>query len=422
MAQCGDLTEVLRLNKHYDNSLRNCLEQKRQFEKVTSDYQALSTRLSTLSDKVSHEVMVPFGSLAFMPGKLVHTNEIMVLLGDNWFVQRSTKQATEIVKRRMTATRKMLEDLEKEENQIMSWIEYSQKVTSQDLTEIQEEFDVVKEEAWRKQHHQSVLKQKQNDKAAVSAKPKDYFKILHQLSIEEREKAELDDDEQDWVDIPDDSTETDEEIHAKMVPNCITFSHTVIDRDSNIQNTINSSTTAIIQSPEDIYKQFAFLTVKPSAKSILKRNANQPGKKQTNHVHFANEVLEEPEKVHKTMQPIKTLVLSETVVEKCQTEIMSVNREVTESKRPASKFKALRTLQQSEETQPASVEDSNTLLETTLRDTIEKDSKQVYEQTNKPVTAFSAILERANYELMKPSDFKDSTKVVSKFKTQRQKK
>jgi len=36
-----------------------------------------------------------------MPGKIVHTNEIMVLLGDNWFAERSEKQATEIAERRM---------------------------------------------------------------------------------------------------------------------------------------------------------------------------------------------------------------------------------------------------------------------------------------------------------------------------------
>ena len=44
---------------------------------------------------------VPFGPLAFMPGKLVHTNEILVLLGDNWFVDRSAKQACEIIDRRV---------------------------------------------------------------------------------------------------------------------------------------------------------------------------------------------------------------------------------------------------------------------------------------------------------------------------------
>jgi len=53
----------------------------------------LSQKLDTLSDKVTHQVVIPFTTKAFMPGRLVHTNEIMVLLGDNWFVERSAKQA-----------------------------------------------------------------------------------------------------------------------------------------------------------------------------------------------------------------------------------------------------------------------------------------------------------------------------------------
>lgn len=56
-------------------------------------FRLLSQRLSTLSDKVSHQVIIPFTKKAFMPGRLVHTNEVMVLLGDNWFVERSAKQA-----------------------------------------------------------------------------------------------------------------------------------------------------------------------------------------------------------------------------------------------------------------------------------------------------------------------------------------
>ena len=45
--------------------------------------------------------MVPFGPRAFFPGKLKHTNEILVLFGDNWFAERSAKQAAEIVARRI---------------------------------------------------------------------------------------------------------------------------------------------------------------------------------------------------------------------------------------------------------------------------------------------------------------------------------
>ena len=36
-----------------------------------------------------------------MPGQLVHTNKILVLLGDNWFVDRSASQAGDIVSRRI---------------------------------------------------------------------------------------------------------------------------------------------------------------------------------------------------------------------------------------------------------------------------------------------------------------------------------
>ena len=43
--------------------------------------QELQDMLSTLPDKVSYPVMVPFGSVAYFPGRLIHTNECMVDLG-----------------------------------------------------------------------------------------------------------------------------------------------------------------------------------------------------------------------------------------------------------------------------------------------------------------------------------------------------
>lgn len=118
-------------------------------KKVSGDYEALNDRLKTLPDQLSYDIMVsafsalktvgntcftcygscyetqykclslvfcglcftlfyvfcfpqvPFGPLAFMPGKLVHTNEVTVLLGDNWFAKCSAKQAQKIVDHRM---------------------------------------------------------------------------------------------------------------------------------------------------------------------------------------------------------------------------------------------------------------------------------------------------------------------------------
>ncbi|CAI5664794.1 unnamed protein product [Oreochromis niloticus] len=57
--------------------------------------------------------MVPFGPLAFMPGKLVHTNEVTVLLGDNWFAKCSAKQAQKIVDHRMKYVKNELDGLSK---------------------------------------------------------------------------------------------------------------------------------------------------------------------------------------------------------------------------------------------------------------------------------------------------------------------
>ncbi|XP_054633312.1 unconventional prefoldin RPB5 interactor 1 isoform X2 [Dunckerocampus dactyliophorus] len=55
--------------------------------------------------------MVPFGPLAFMPGKLVHSNEVTVLLGDNWFAKCSAKQAEKIVDHRMKYVKSELDGL-----------------------------------------------------------------------------------------------------------------------------------------------------------------------------------------------------------------------------------------------------------------------------------------------------------------------
>uniref|UniRef100_A0A3Q3XGP1 Uncharacterized protein n=1 Tax=Mola mola TaxID=94237 RepID=A0A3Q3XGP1_MOLML len=78
---------------------------------VGSDYEALNDRLQTLPDQLSYDIMVPFGPLAFMPGKLVHTNEVTALLGDNWFAKCSAKQAQKIVAHRMKYVKKELDDL-----------------------------------------------------------------------------------------------------------------------------------------------------------------------------------------------------------------------------------------------------------------------------------------------------------------------
>ena len=44
--------------------------------------QALQQLLATLPDRTKRSVMVPFGSVAFFPGQLIHTNEYLVDMGE----------------------------------------------------------------------------------------------------------------------------------------------------------------------------------------------------------------------------------------------------------------------------------------------------------------------------------------------------
>lgn len=73
--------DVARLREEQEKVVTNCQERIQHWKKVDNDYNALRERLSTLPDKLSYNIMVPFGPFAFMPGKLVHTNEVTVLLG-----------------------------------------------------------------------------------------------------------------------------------------------------------------------------------------------------------------------------------------------------------------------------------------------------------------------------------------------------
>ena len=49
-----------------------------------------------------------------MPGKLVNTNELLVLLGDNWFAEKSAKQACDMIDRRLVSIDAYIDEVNKE--------------------------------------------------------------------------------------------------------------------------------------------------------------------------------------------------------------------------------------------------------------------------------------------------------------------
>jgi unconventional prefoldin RPB5 interactor 1 len=67
-----------------------------------------------LPDQLHHNVMVPFGKMAFFPGRLIHTNECLVLLGENYYTDRSSKQTVDFLKRRDKTLQSQIHSLKAE--------------------------------------------------------------------------------------------------------------------------------------------------------------------------------------------------------------------------------------------------------------------------------------------------------------------
>jgi len=91
---------LLRMLERTAQELKERREELVRLQKAADDYEELEETLRTLPARVERPMLVPYGKLAFFPGVMVHTNEIMVLLGDNYMALRSAEQAAAIAGRR----------------------------------------------------------------------------------------------------------------------------------------------------------------------------------------------------------------------------------------------------------------------------------------------------------------------------------
>ncbi|XP_036922315.1 unconventional prefoldin RPB5 interactor 1 isoform X2 [Sturnira hondurensis] len=136
--------EVARLREEQEKVVESCRESAQHWKKVDDDYCALQERLGTLPDKLSYNILVPFGPFAFMPGKLVHTNEVTVLLGDNWFAKCSAKQAVGLVEHRKAHVRRTIDELQKVMRNFESRVQFTEDLqrmsdAAGDIVDIREE-------------------------------------------------------------------------------------------------------------------------------------------------------------------------------------------------------------------------------------------------------------------------------------------
>src|SRR5699024_11111673 len=86
----------------------------------------------------------------------------LVLIGDNYFVEKSTKEAIEFVNRRIAFCHKKIEDLQSQQGMLQNWLGATADMKDEtaglvDITETCSDEDYQK---WKVIHQQSVLKHK----------------------------------------------------------------------------------------------------------------------------------------------------------------------------------------------------------------------------------------------------------------------
>ncbi|XP_066599000.1 unconventional prefoldin RPB5 interactor-like protein [Prorops nasuta] len=188
-----------------DQALAQGIKKNEEQEKIWRNYkkrhQKVIEALKILPLDVSTNCMVPIGKRAFMEGKLTHTNEILVYLGDNYFAKYSAHKAIELCNRRIKNVDEQLQNLEKERNlyETRQMIPFGfDAFGNEERKDLTEHWDDEKLDDWRAKHrerekayHQKLAKLRCQEKPEIRTE-EDVLNRLDQLELEEELKDEYD--------------------------------------------------------------------------------------------------------------------------------------------------------------------------------------------------------------------------------------
>ncbi|XP_067632829.1 unconventional prefoldin RPB5 interactor-like protein [Eurosta solidaginis] len=124
--------------------------------------------LDKFSKNLTVDVMVPIGQKAYMPGKLIHTNEVLVGHYQGYFSKCTSYKAKDICKHRIKMATETLDKLKAELDLWQNKLEkpYTEGVfPSMQNHEIIEDYDEAKERIWREKHKLLVKKAKLREKS-----------------------------------------------------------------------------------------------------------------------------------------------------------------------------------------------------------------------------------------------------------------
>lgn len=127
MASTSRQTGLSRLIEKQEEEIDSISKKIELWVQYKNDYEKLKQLINQMQDRVRHPYRIPIAGtqLAFVKGHIVHTNEINVLLGDNYFTLRSSRQADKIVDRRLENIEATLKGYQDAKRKTEDWLKTS---------------------------------------------------------------------------------------------------------------------------------------------------------------------------------------------------------------------------------------------------------------------------------------------------------
>ncbi|KAG4967760.1 hypothetical protein JHK87_033411 [Glycine soja] len=143
LASLFPVEEAQRAAKRVEDTIADKQSELDRLRGFATDNNSLINLVHKLPEQLSHDIMVPFGKAAFFPGRLIHTNEFLVLLGEGYYAERTSKQTVEILQRRGKSLDSQVDSLEaniKDLEAEASFFNATASQVAEGLVEIREDY------------------------------------------------------------------------------------------------------------------------------------------------------------------------------------------------------------------------------------------------------------------------------------------
>lgn len=189
------VAETQKAAKRVEEALEEKQKEMNRLKEFIDENSSLVNLVVNLPNELHHDIIVPFGKGAFFPGRLIHTNEFMVLLGEGYYAERTAKQTVDILMRReksleyqVNSLKANIEDLRAE----ASFFGATALDSAEGLVEIREEYieensaDGLSVTGLVEQNSKSSTKA---DNLSTASEMEEYARMISRM--DELEKEEL---------------------------------------------------------------------------------------------------------------------------------------------------------------------------------------------------------------------------------------